>query len=169
MSFLGPHSPTLWSEISQAVKECRCTISQGQMSVVGQDLVGVLFLSGTWDAIAKMEDSCARFEDEHKLRFLLHRTEEQGMDAELLPYAVDVVATGRAEVLHALCDFFIRNTVAVLDLHIGSFKAQHTGMGMSSLHISVGLPPQLSIAAIRGEFMELCDRLNVDAAMEPMK
>ena len=169
MIFLGSSSPTLPRAISQAVKECRCTMVNGYMSTMGREFIGVLFLSGTWDAIAKMEDSCGRLEEEHTLQCLTRRTEPHDFAEDMLPYAVDAVFTEQAGVVHDLFDFFIRSGLQILDLHVGSFRAQHTGVAMSSLHMSVGLPLPLSIAVVRGEFAELCDRLNIDAVMEPVK
>jgi glycine cleavage system transcriptional repressor len=40
---------------------------------------------------------------------------------------------------------------------------------MFSLHMTISVPSNTSIAALRGEFMEFCDRLNLDSIMEPVK
>ena len=40
---------------------------------------------------------------------------------------------------------------------------------MFSLHVTISVPTNTSIAALRGEFMDLCDQLNLDAVMEPVK
>jgi glycine cleavage system transcriptional repressor len=40
---------------------------------------------------------------------------------------------------------------------------------MFSLHMTVGIPAELAIAAIRGEFMDFCDDLNLDAMLAPVK
>ncbi len=44
-----------------------------------------------------------------------------------------------------------------------------TGAKMFSLHMMVNIPSDSSIASIRGDFIEFCDRLNLDAIMEPVK
>lgn len=169
INFLGDNTPTLPRDIAQTVKECRCNIINGHLTVMGKELTGMLLLSGTWDAIAKMENMCARLEDRHKIRCILQRTGAPGFNTELLPYAVEVVSIKQPGVVYDLCEFFIRNSLVILELHTNNFKAQHTGTDMSSLHISVGMPANLSIAALRSEFIDLCDRLNIDAIMEPMK
>jgi glycine cleavage system transcriptional repressor len=40
---------------------------------------------------------------------------------------------------------------------------------MFSLHMTISVPTNLYIAGLRGEFMDFCDHLNLDAIMEPVK
>ena len=40
---------------------------------------------------------------------------------------------------------------------------------MFSLHMTISVPTDISIAAMRNEFMDFCDQLNLDAIMEPVK
>jgi len=35
--------------------------------------------------------------------------------------------------------------------------------------MTIGVPTDISIATLRGEFMEFCDQLNLDSIMEPVK
>jgi glycine cleavage system transcriptional repressor len=45
----------------------------------------------------------------------------------------------------------------------------HTGTPMFSVHLTVEIPATLQISALREEFMEFCDQLNLDAVIEPVK
>jgi glycine cleavage system transcriptional repressor len=40
---------------------------------------------------------------------------------------------------------------------------------MFSVHMSVGIPADIHIAALRDEFMDYCDTFNLDAVIEPIK
>jgi glycine cleavage system transcriptional repressor len=40
---------------------------------------------------------------------------------------------------------------------------------MFSVQITVNIPGNLQISALRDEFMDFCDHLNLDAIMEPVK
>ena len=37
------------------------------------------------------------------------------------------------------------------------------------LHMTVGIPADSAIAAVRGEFMDFCDELNLDAMLTPVR
>jgi glycine cleavage system transcriptional repressor len=54
-------------------------------------------------------------------------------------------------------------------MYTNSYHADHTGTSMFSLHMTINIPSRLSIAALRGEFMDFCDHLNLDAIIEPVK
>ena len=47
--------------------------------------------------------------------------------------------------------------------------AQQTGAPMVSLHMSLAIPASTHIATLREDFMILCDELNLDAVLEPIK
>ena len=40
---------------------------------------------------------------------------------------------------------------------------------MISSQVTIGIPANMHIAALRDDFMEFCDHLNLDAIMDPMK
>ena len=44
-----------------------------------------------------------------------------------------------------------------------------TGADMFSAQITIGVPADMHIAALRDDFLEFCDHLNLDAIMDPMK
>ena len=50
-----------------------------------------------------------------------------------------------------------------------SYTAAHIGTPMFSVHMHVDIPAQIPIATLREEFMDLCDHLNLDAVMEPIR
>ena len=59
--------------------------------------------------------------------------------------------------------------VRVTEASSATYVAQQTGATMLSLHISVAVPASLHIATLREDFMILCDELNLDAVLEPIK
>ena len=40
---------------------------------------------------------------------------------------------------------------------------------MFALHMTIGIPADTAIASVRGDFMDFCDDLNLDAMMAPVK
>ena len=47
--------------------------------------------------------------------------------------------------------------------------AMQTGAEMFQAQITIGIPAETHIAALRDDFLELCDGLNLDAIMDPVK
>ena len=86
-----------------------------------------------------------------------------------MPYAVEVVAVDDLGIVHEMVQFFAARAIGIEDLYSGTYTAAHTGASMFSLHMTIGVPTDISIASLRGEFMEFCDQLNLDSIMEPVK
>lgn len=166
---LGNNRPGLVHQLSKAVKDCGCNILDSRMAVLGGEFAVILLLSGTWDAIAKIESMIPRLEDSLDLTLISRRTEVREKVANLMPYAVEVVASDRPGIVHDIAQFFSSRDINIEELFTGSYSAAHTGTPMFSLHVTISVPTNTSIAALRGEFMDLCDQLNLDAVMEPVK
>jgi glycine cleavage system transcriptional repressor len=169
ISALGNNRPGLVHQLSKAVKDCGCNILDSRMAVLGGEFAVILLLAGTWDAIAKIESMIPRLEDSLDLTLISRRTEVRQKVANLMPYAVEVVASDRPGIVHDIAQFFSSRDINIEELYTGSYSAAHTGTPMFSLHVTISVPTNTSIAALRGEFMDLCDQLNLDAVMEPVK
>jgi glycine cleavage system transcriptional repressor len=169
ISALGNNRPGLVHQLSKAVKDCGCNILDSRMAVLGGEFAVILLLAGTWDAIAKIESMIPRLEDSLDLTLISRRTEVREKVANLMPYAVEVVASDRPGIVHDIAQFFSSRDTNIEELFTGSYAAAHTGTPMFSLHVTISVPTNTSIAALRGEFMDLCDQLNLDAVMEPVK
>ena len=169
ISALGNNRPGLVHQLSKAVKDCGCNILDSRMAVLGGEFAVILLLAGTWDAIAKIESMIPRLEDSLDLTLISRRTEVREKAANLMPYAVEVVASDRPGIVHDIAQFFSSRDINIEELFTGSYAAAHTGTTMFSLHVTISVPTNTSIAALRGEFMDLCDQLNLDAVMEPVK
>ncbi|MGH8473201.1 MAG: glycine cleavage system protein R, partial [Gammaproteobacteria bacterium] len=87
----------------------------------------------------------------------------------MMPYAVEVVSIDHPGIVHDIAQFFSTRDINIEEMYTGSYSAAHTGTPMFSLHVTISVPTNTSIAALRGEFMDFCDQLNLDAVMEPVK
>ena len=87
----------------------------------------------------------------------------------MVSYTVDVVCLDQPGVLHALSGFFSSRGIDIGDITTRTYNAAHTGAPMFSVYMVVHIPTRVHIAALREEFMDLCDHLNLDAILEPMK
>ena len=71
--------------------------------------------------------------------------------------------------LFQLADFLDRQGISIENLQSTRYQAMHTGAEMFSAQITIGVPARMHIAALRDDFLEFCDHLNLDAIMDPMK
>ncbi len=169
MSALGKDRPGIVDQLSKAIFELDCNIADSRMTVLGGEFAILILVEGPWNKLAKLEGQIADLQADLGLTVITKRTEERRAEANLLPYAVDVVALDHPGIVHNLASFFSQRGINIEDMTSGSYAAAHTGTPMFSVHMSVGIPAKIHIAALRDEFMDFCDAMNLDAVLEPIK
>lgn len=166
---LGVMSTENYQKIATHVMEANCNIVEGRMNQIGNEFTMLLLISGSWNAIAKIENILPRIERELNLKLLYKRTDIPGKSNTLMPYVIDLVCPDKKDVVMEISRFFEKNDIPIQELHTTSYEASFTGTAMLALHLTINIPTDMSIASLRGDFMDFCDRLNLDAAMEPVK
>ena len=156
-------------KIFSVISDCGCSIEDGRMSKLGRELALFVMLSGTWDAIAKIENNIPKLEKKLNVSISFRRTEALRATSPSVPYAVEVVSVNRTGLVSDISRFFSSREIGIEEMYSGSYQASHTGTGMFSLQLTISIPIEISIATLRGEFMEFCDQLNIDSIMEPVK
>ncbi|MCC6756586.1 MAG: glycine cleavage system protein R [Arenimonas sp.] len=162
-----PHSPLLM--VSRRISESGCNLLDTRLSTVGRDVSLVALATGSWDAIVKLEALLGKLEREDRIRIAFYRTGPKPMQSNLLPYLVEVVAADKPGILFQLADFFDRQGITIENMQSNGYQAMHTGASMFTAQLTIGIPASMHIAALRDDFMEFCDHLNLDAIMDPMK
>ncbi len=162
-----PQSPLL--AVTRRIADSGCNMVDARLATVGRDVSVTALAVGSWDAVAKLEAMLTRLEREEGFKLVWYRTGPKAMQSNLLPYVVEVVAADKPGILFQLADFFDRQGITIESLHSSRYRAMQTGAEMFTSQVTIGIPANMHIAALRDDFMEFCDHLNLDAIMDPMK
>lgn len=167
---LSPVSQSPLLSLTRRIADCGCNLADARVSTMGDDVSLVLLAQGPWDAIAKLESALGRVarEDEN-LHLVWYRSRSRSMQSHLLPYIVEIISADRNGVLAEVVEFFSRRGISIEQLTSMRYQAMQTGAEMFQAQITVGIPANNHIAALRDDFLELCDNLNLDAIMDPVK
>ena len=155
--------------LTDTIVECGCNINDSRMAVLGNEYAALILVSGNWNSVAKLETLIPKLEDRLDLSIQIKRTEPREASNDVVPYGVEVVALDHPGIVYDISNFFYRRQISIEDLYSTVYPAPHTGAKMFSLHMTVGIPADTAIAAIRGEFMDFCDDRNLDAMLAPVK
>lgn len=169
ISALGRDRPGIVDQLARAIYELDCNIGDSRMTVLGGEFAILLLVEGPWNLLAKLEDQVPDLQERLDLTITTKRTEERSSGGQLLPYGVDVVALDHPGIVYGLARFFSEKGINIEDMTTGSYTAAHTGTPMFSVRMSIGIPADIHIAALRDEFMDFCDNMNLDAVLEPIK
>ena len=155
-----PQSPLL--AVTRRIADSGCNLVDTRLATVGRDVSVTALATGSWDAVAKLER-------EEGLKLIWYRTGPKPVQSSLLPYVVEVIASDKPGILFQLADFFDQQGITIESLHCSRYRAMQTGADMFSAQLTIGVPSDMHIAALRDDFLEFCDHLNLDAIMDPMK
>jgi glycine cleavage system transcriptional repressor len=169
MSVLAEDRPGILHDIARSVNECGCNVVESRMTVLGGEFTMLMLVSGNWNTITKLEGQLPKLEKRLNLTLSTRRTSEREPRHNLVPYAIDAVCLDQPGIIFNLANFFSERNIGIADLVTRGYPAAHTGAPMFSVQMAVNIPAALHIGGLREEFMDFCDRLNLDAIMEPIK
>ncbi|AKK67929.1 glycine cleavage system transcriptional repressor [Xanthomonas translucens DAR61454] len=162
-----PESPLL--PVTRRIADSGCNLVDARLATVGRDVSVTALATGSWDAVAKLEAMLTRLDREEGMKLVWYRTGAKQAQSNLLPYIVEVIAADKPGILFQLADFFDRQGITIENLQSTRYRAMQTGAEMFSAQVTIGVPANMHIAALRDDFLEFCDHLNLDAIMDPMK
>jgi len=87
-----PRSPLL--AVTRRISDSGCNLVDTRLSTVGRDVSVTALATGSWDSVAKLEAMLTRLEREEGLKLVWYRTGPKPVQSNLLPYVVEVVASG---------------------------------------------------------------------------
>jgi len=165
----GEDKVGLVDRLSSQIAESGCNIEESRMAVLGEQFAIILLLSGPWNALSKLEGQMELLGDQLGLTIIHKRTRQRGQTQPAVPYRVEVVAMDHPAIVRNLAAFFSRNGINIEELQTDTYPAPHTGTSMFSVIITVGIRADVHIPALRENFLDYCDDLNLDASFEPAR
>lgn len=151
------------------VSEAGCNIEESRMALLGGHFAIIMLISGPWNALTKLEDRLDSLGAEMGLAVAHKRTKRRERTQPLVPYQVEVVAMDHPGIVHGLADFFAQRGINIEEMITDTYPAPHTGTPMFSVTMTVGVPANIRIPDLRGDFLDHCDDLNLDGIIEPAR
>ncbi|MHB0852722.1 glycine cleavage system transcriptional repressor [Stutzerimonas nitrititolerans] len=169
ISALGKNPMELTNVLCRASNENRCAVVSTRLTRHGERCALVLEISGSWDALARMEGALPGLAKKHDFTTNLVRSEALENRPQALPYVAYVNSVYRPDILNELCQFFIDHHVELESLTCDTYLAPQTGGTMLNATLTVTLPAGTQISWLRDQFLDFADALNLDALIEPWR
>lgn len=155
--------------IGRTIQECECTIQESRMSTVGTESVISLLVEGNWNHIAKLENSITPLADDIGLTVFCSRTESSTEVNTMLPYTAEIFGIEHKSLLAELGEFFTSNNVEIREMTTSCYPASLSGTALFTANFVLELPSDIKPISFREEFLDFCDKTNLDAILEPLK
>ena len=165
----GEDKVGLVDRLSSKVADSGCNIEESRMAVLGGKFALIMLVSGPWHALSRLEGQLPPLGETLGLSIIHERTRKRERIQAAVPYSVEVVAMDHPGIVHSLSAFFARNGINIEELQTSTYPAPHTGTPMFSVVMTVGVQANMHIPTLRGDFLDYCDDLNLDATFEPVR
>lgn len=155
--------------LTRRINESGCNIEESRMAALAGQFAVLMRVTGSWDALAKLESRLPATGEELGLAIVQRRTRAGKIDRPLIPYVVEVSALDQPGIVNSLANFFARLRINIESLDTDTYPAPHTGAPMFAVRMTLGIPADAHIATLRGDFLDYCDSQNLDATFEPVR
>ncbi len=159
----------LVDRLSSRIADSGCNIDESRMAVLGGKFALIMMVTGPWNALSKLETQLGPLGSQLGLTIIQERTRKRERTHPAIPYSVEVVAMDHPGIVRNLSAFFSRHGINIEELQTHTYPAPHTGTPMFSVVMTVGVPADTHIPTLRGDFLDYCDDLNLDAIFEPVR
>ncbi len=169
LSAVGADRPGVVKDISKAILDCGGNIEESRMASLGSEFAVLLLISGNWHTLTKLEKALDDLTEKDGLTITIKKTGERRDQEDCIPYGVDVVCLDQPGIVFNLSEFFAARNIEIADVATRRYAAAHTGAPMFSVQMTINIPGSTPIAQFRDEFLDLCEQLNLDSILEPVK
>eukprot|EP01034_Spumella_vulgaris_P006281 gene6281-7999_t len=111
ISALGANPMELTNVLCRASHENRCAVVASRLTRHGGCSALVLQISGTWDALARLETGLPGLAKKHDFTVNVVRSAALENRPQALPYVAYVSSAYRSDIVNELCQFFIDHNV----------------------------------------------------------
>jgi glycine cleavage system transcriptional repressor len=169
ISAVGADRTGVVQDLTKVILACGGNIEESRMTTLGSEFAMLLLVSGNWHTLSRLEQGLDKLRETGDLAVSIKKTDAKPVDETRMPYAVDVVALDQQGIVFNLANFFASRDIDIADVATRSYAAAHTGAPMFAVQMAINVPSSIQVAQLREEFLDLCDRLNLDAILEPVK
>ena len=168
LSAIGTDRTGIVQDITKVILGCGGNIEESRMTTLGEEFAVLMLVSGNWHTLSRLERGLERLGAED-FTFAIRKTGERPISKDRMPYAVDVVSLDQEGIVFGLANFFASRDIEIADVATRRYAAAHTGAPMFSVQMAINIPADINLAQIRDDFADVCDRLNLDAILDPVK
>jgi glycine cleavage system transcriptional repressor len=169
LSAAGSDRTGIVNDISQVILDCGGNIEESRMTALGAEFAMLMLISGNWHTLNKLQGALDALSKESALDISIRKTGARGARQDCMPYGLDVVCLDEPGVVFNIAHFFAARDIEIADMATRRYAAAHTGAPMFSVQMTINVPSTTAISQLRDEFHDLCEQLNLDSILEPVK
>src|SRR5262245_51095545 len=161
LTAIGPDRPGLVKAISGAVHRAGANIEDSRMSILGTEFALVMLYSGTASEVEAAEQACEALGRELNLKFLFQDTRRANAGGFVV-FRLRVSGLDHVGIVESVTGVLETRGVNVASLSTHIAHLPLTGTPMFVLDAELQIPAKVSLAELRRELNDVCERENLD-------
>lgn len=166
---LGNNQPRFLAEILPAIRDCKCNLVEIRSTRLAQSAVAYLLVQGNWNQIAKIENTLESIQKRMEIKIHTLRPDNCDQVKDCVPYSLETISLDRENIIESIINFLYDRGIEIEELSGNSYQAPYIQNSVFSSKFVLLIPPDIHLLALREEFLDFCDQLNIDAILEPIK
>ncbi|MGR5066396.1 glycine cleavage system protein R [Photobacterium sp. DNB22_13_2] len=159
---VGTDRPGISDDITRLITQCDCNIVDSRLALFGQEFTLIMLLSGSANAISRVESTLPLKASEHDLLTVMKRTTKH--EYRHFTYTADfhIEANDSPGLIEQFTGFFASRTIDIASLSAHTQESTQTGSpNRFQLQIGTNLPEGCNLMSLQEEFEALCQDLVV--------
>ncbi|GAL08469.1 ACT domain-containing protein [Photobacterium aphoticum] len=160
---VGTDRPGISDEITRLVTHCDCNIVDSRLAIFGREFTLIMLLSGTTNAITRVESTLPLKAQEHDLLTMMKRTSKH--EFRYFPYTAEfhIEADDSPGLIEQFTRFLATRGIDIGSLSAHTHESKEPGIpNKFMLQISTNLPEGCNLMTLQEEFESLCQNLTVN-------
>jgi glycine cleavage system transcriptional repressor len=166
LTAVGPDRPGLVSALSAWVREAGANLEDTRMAQLGGEFALIVLLTGSPDALQRVEQLSGRIEGELGLTSSTRRTTPSLRPPGALAYRLRVSGIDRPGIVQRVSGVLAHRGINVASLSSRVANAPLTGTPMFHLEATLQIPGSVALSELRGALGATCDEENLDFFLE---
>ncbi|CAK9885591.1 MAG: Glycine cleavage system transcriptional repressor [Candidatus Erwinia impunctatus] len=166
---LGTDRPGIVNTITRHVSNCDCNIEDSRLAMLGEEFTFIMLLSGSPEAITRLEATLPLRGAELALLIVMKRTSSVTARALPITVRVQVDVTDSPHIIERFTALFDSQRMSIAELISRTSPANDTHPSLLFISITTQGPEHSDIAAITQSFNKLCTELNAQGTISTIK
>ena len=167
LSAVGPDRPGIVNSLAGLLLGIGANIEDTRMAKLGGEFAVLILITGSERVLSDVLGLTARIESELGVACSLKKTSRPPPTGDGLHYRLEVSGFDRPGIVSSVTSVLARLEINVANLTSRVVHAPLSGTPMFLLDADLEVPRKVSLAALRRDLAQGCERENLDFSLEP--
>lgn len=167
VNLFGNPPPQALAELFALIEAHHCHSLDSRITALDAVVNILIRLQGNWDRVTRLESALNDLAQRHQMALNVERNPNAPANDRHLPYIIDAIGLVSAGVTSVMAQFCRNQGIVLREMSSHVYRPAHSTEKLIQLRAWIQVPADLHLGRMKSDFFDLCDNLNLDAAIEP--